>query len=136
MVDWVGGFTGFKTAAAEELPDAIPVMDPFQVVRLAGDGLDMCRRRVQQDTLGRRGHASDWLYMARRTLHTGHALLTEWQRDRLKVLFAAEEHVEVEASWGTVKNHVASILTKLNLRNRVQAVILAYETGFAGSGPH
>jgi len=34
------GFTGFKTAAAEELPDAVPVMDPFHVVRLAGDALD------------------------------------------------------------------------------------------------
>ena len=46
------GFTGFKTAAAEELPDAVPVMDPFHVVRLAGDALDRCRQRVQQDTSG------------------------------------------------------------------------------------
>jgi len=46
------GFTGFKTAAAEELPDAVAVMDPFHVVRLAGDALDRCRRRVQQDTQG------------------------------------------------------------------------------------
>lgn len=30
------GFTGFKTTAAEELPEAVPVMDPFHVVRLAG----------------------------------------------------------------------------------------------------
>jgi transposase len=30
------GFTGFKTATAEELPDAVTVMDPFHVVRLAG----------------------------------------------------------------------------------------------------
>jgi hypothetical protein len=30
------GFTGFKTATAEELPDAVAVMDPFHVVRLAG----------------------------------------------------------------------------------------------------
>ena len=34
------GFTGFKTATTEELPDAIVVMDPFHVVRLAGDALD------------------------------------------------------------------------------------------------
>ena len=40
------GFTGFKTAAAEELPDAIAVMDPFHVVRLAGEALDQCRRRA------------------------------------------------------------------------------------------
>jgi len=28
------GFTGFKTATAEVLPDAVPVMDPFHVVRV------------------------------------------------------------------------------------------------------
>ncbi len=46
------GFTGFKTATAEELPDAVTVMDPFHVVRLAGDALDECRRRVQRDAFG------------------------------------------------------------------------------------
>ena len=49
------GFTGFKTATTEELPDAVAVMDPFHVARLAGDALDRCRRRVQQDTSGHRG---------------------------------------------------------------------------------
>jgi transposase len=34
------GFTGFKTAAAEEVPDAVAVMDPFHVVALAGHALD------------------------------------------------------------------------------------------------
>jgi len=53
------GFTGFKTAAAEELPDAVAVMDPFHVVRLAGDALDQCRRRVQQDTREHRGRTGD-----------------------------------------------------------------------------
>ncbi len=42
------GFTGFKTAAAEKLPDAVEVMDPFHVVQLAGDALDRCRQRVQE----------------------------------------------------------------------------------------
>jgi transposase len=42
------GFTGFKTATTEELPDAVPVMDPFHVVYLAGDASDECRRRVTQ----------------------------------------------------------------------------------------
>ena len=49
------GFTGFKTATAEELPEAVAVMDPFHVVRLAGDALDQCRRRVQWDIHGHRG---------------------------------------------------------------------------------
>lgn len=34
------GFTGFKIATAEELPDAVAVIDPFHVVRPAGDALD------------------------------------------------------------------------------------------------
>ena len=49
------GFTGFKTATTEELPDAVAVMDPFHVVRLADDALDECRRRIQQTTRGHRG---------------------------------------------------------------------------------
>ncbi|GAA3936432.1 hypothetical protein GCM10022230_01920 [Pseudoclavibacter caeni] len=49
------GFAGLRTAAAEELPDATPVMDSFHVVRLTRDALDVCRRRVQQDLFGRRG---------------------------------------------------------------------------------
>jgi hypothetical protein len=86
------GFTGFKTAAAEELPDAVAVMDPFHVVRLAGDALDRCRRRVQQAIHGHRGHKGDPLYSARRTLHTGADLLTDKQKDRIAALFAADEH--------------------------------------------
>ena len=43
------GFTGFKSAAAEELPNARAVMAPFHVVHLAGDALDECRRRIQQE---------------------------------------------------------------------------------------
>ena len=93
------GFTGFKTATTEELPDAIAVMDPFHVIRLAGDALDQCRRRVQQAIHGHRGRKSDPLYAARRTLHTGAGLLTDKQMDRLHALFAADAHVEVEATW-------------------------------------
>ena len=71
-------------------------MDPFHVVRLAGDALDQCRRRVQQATCGHRGRKGDPLDAARRTLHTGAALLTEKQQARLEALFAVSEHVEVE----------------------------------------
>ena len=95
------GFTGFKTATSEELPDAVAVMDPFHVVRLAGDALDACRRRVQQHTRGHRGRKHDPLYRARRTLHTGADLLTDKQKDRLHELFQVDAHVEVEATWGS-----------------------------------
>jgi len=93
------GFTGFKTAAAEERPDAVPAMDPFHVVRLAGDALGQCRR-VQQHTRRHRGRSGDPLDGARRTLHAGANLLTAKQKRRLEDLFGNESHVEVEATWG------------------------------------
>ena len=34
----------------------------------------------------------------------------------------------------TIKTHVARILDKLNLRDRIQAVVLAYETGIVHPG--
>ena len=102
------GFTGFKTATTEELPDAVAVMDPFHVVRLGGDALDTCRRRVQLDTCQHRGRTSDPLYAARRTLHTGADLLTDTQAERLAALFDADSHVEVEATWGIYQRMIAA----------------------------
>ena len=103
------GFTGFKTAAAEELPDAVEVMDPFHVVQLAGDSLDRCRQRVQQLTLGHRGHAGDPLYGIRRALRTGEAFLTPKQRTRIDAAFSAcEEHVIVEVTWAVYQRVVTA----------------------------
>jgi len=106
------GFTGFKSATAEELPDAAAVMDPFHVVRLAGDALDQCRRRVQQELHGHRGRKDDPLYRARRTLHTGAGLLTDKQQTRLQELFVLEEHVPVEATWGIYQRMIAAYREK------------------------
>jgi transposase len=102
------GFTGFKTATTEELPDATAVMDPFHVVRLAGDALDRCRRRVQQQLHGHRGFKNDPLYRARRTLHTGIDLLTDRQHDRLDALFAVDDHVEVHVTWGIYQQLISA----------------------------
>jgi len=105
------GFTGFKTAAAETVPDATAVMDPFHVAALAGDALDRCRQRVQQDTLGHRGRSGDPLYGIRRVLRTGVELLTDRQHARLTAVFAGDRHVEVEATWGIYQRIVAAYRT-------------------------
>ena len=125
------GFTGFKTAAAEELPDAVTVMDPFHVVRLAGDALDRCRRRVQQDTCGHRGRKGDPLYAARRTLHTGADLLTDKQTQRLQALFTGDEHVEVEATWGIYQRRIAAYRQPDRARGRelMQALVESVSAG-------
>jgi transposase len=112
------GFTGFKTATTEELPEAVAVMDPFHVVRLAGDALDKCRRRVQQAIHGHRGMKNDPLYSARRTLHTGAGLLTDKQKDRLVDLFADDAHVEVEATWGIYQRMIAAYREEDRRRGR------------------
>ena len=78
------------------------------MVRLAGNALDECRRRVQLDTCGHRGRKTDPLYAARRTLHTGADLLTDKQKTRLTALFAVDAHAEVEATWAMYQRTVAA----------------------------
>jgi len=129
------GFTGFKTATTEELPHATAVMDPFHVVRLAGDALDQCRRRIQQDLHGHRGRASDPLYRARRTLHTGLDLLTSRQKTRLEALFAGDEHVQVETTWAIYQRMVAAYREPDPVKGRtlMQAIIDAIGSGVPGT---
>ena len=65
--------------------------------------------------------------------------LSERERDVFRLmtngLSNAEIGKELYISETTVKTHVTHILQKLNLRDRVQAVVLAYQTGlFEGNG--
>jgi len=125
------GFIGYKTAAVEHLPDAIEVMDPFHVVRLAGDALERCRQRIQQATHGHRGRQGDPLYQARRTLLTGEDLLTNKQHHRLSALFSDERHTPVKAMWGIYQRVLNAYRDpdRVQERTRLKQLIISISYG-------
>src|SRR5271165_1795993 len=93
------GFAGYKTAVTQVIPDAVTVMDPFHVVALAGVKLDLIRQRIQQQTLGRRGHTGDPLYGIRRIARTRLQLLSTRQYTRLTEVLDGDEHLAVKVAW-------------------------------------
>jgi transposase len=102
------GFAGYKTAAAEVIPDAVTVMDPFHVVALAGAKLDLIRQRIQQQTLGRRGHTGDPLYGIRRIARTRLELLSTRQYARLTGVLDGEDHLAIQVAWTIYQKIIAA----------------------------
>ena len=107
--------------------------DPHELiagVRAIADGAAFLSPRVAQRVItelsGDRLARAD---RARRRV----AALTDREREVLALVGAGLSNAEIAhrffLSEATVKTHVRRILTKLHLRDRVQAVVYAYETG-------
>ncbi len=93
-------FRGYANAVRDELPDAVAVLDAFHVVKLATQVVDEVRRRVQHDTLERRGHKDDPLYRIRGLLRRGREDLTDRQITKLNQhLAAGDPNFEVSVAW-------------------------------------
>jgi DNA-binding NarL/FixJ family response regulator len=113
------------------LKDATPqvILDAVRVIG-AGDALlapAVTRRLITE-------------FAARTQLHPPHQLqdLTPREREVFQLLARGLANAEIAArlhlAAQTVKTHVSAVLFKLGLRDRVQAVVLAYESGLVTPG--
>ncbi|MFI6369881.1 response regulator [Streptomyces sp. NPDC050546] len=137
------GASGFllKDVTPEQLTAAV------RTVR-TGDALlapAITRRLVQRFAGGEHWHSAggEHLHGSHRdsdtpALHRDLAPLTPRELEVLGLLARglsnAELATRLHLAEATVKTHVARILAKLGLRDRVQAVIVAYETGLVSAG--
>lgn len=91
---------GYRRALEERLPNATLVVDHWHCVRLANQTIDEVRRRVQQATLGHRGHKGDPLYRIRRVLLTADERLSEDRFEwMVSLLTVGDPDGEVGAAW-------------------------------------
>lgn len=87
-------------------------MGPFHVVHLGADKLTTCRQRIQQETTGRRGRATDPLYRNRTTLLTRFRFLTDKQRLRLTTLWATDEdYISLQVTWSVYQQIIEAYNT-------------------------
>jgi DNA-binding NarL/FixJ family response regulator len=126
------GASGFllKDVTPEHLVAAVRLVD-------TGDALlapSITRRLVERFASGERGRRPE----RESAVHRDLAVLTPRELEVLTRmghgLSNAELAVELRLSEATVKTHVARIFAKLTLRDRAQAVVLAYETGLVAPG--
>jgi DNA-binding NarL/FixJ family response regulator len=127
------GASGFllKDMRREELVDAVRVV-------AGGEALlaPTVTRRLIADVVsrGRDGRAAQALPVDGTPLEALTARETDTLRQVARGLSNAEIAKELYVTEHTVKTHVSSLLSKLGLRDRVQAVVLAYEAGLVRPG--
>ncbi len=93
-------FRGYATALRTQLPAAVRVLDAFHVTRLGLAAVDEVRRRVQQESLHRRGHRDDPLYRVRRLLRRAPETLSARAWARLETgLVLGDPHGQVTQAW-------------------------------------
>ena len=121
------GASGFllKNAPPEELLNA---------VRVVADGNALLSPSITRKVIEQ--YASTATMSG--TVTDNLARLTDREREVLCSLASGKSNAEVASSLyvgeGTIKTHVSHILTKLALRDRVQAVVFAYESGLVTPG--
>jgi DNA-binding NarL/FixJ family response regulator len=117
------------------LKDTMPV-DLLNAVRVVADGDALIAPRITRrliEEFARRPEPS-----AANAASAALDQLTDREREVLELLARGLSNSEIAdrlvVSGATVKTHVAHVLAKLGLRDRVQAVILAYEAGLVTPG--
>ena len=90
----------YQAAYKQVLPWAEQVADPFHVVGIANRRLTQTRRRVQEETHGRRGRKQDDLYQARNLLTLAREKLDDNGEEKLwRLLDAGDPRGEVRLAW-------------------------------------
>jgi DNA-binding NarL/FixJ family response regulator len=119
-----------RAGASGFLLKDVPAEDLLAAIRTVGAGDAVVAPRVMRRLLDR---FASRLPGPEEPLPATLSTLTEREREVLRLiargLSNAEIAGELVVSETTVKTHVGHVLTKLGLRDRVQAVVLAYETG-------
>jgi RNA polymerase sigma factor (sigma-70 family) len=127
-------FESLRAGASGFLLKNSPPEQLIQAVRLAAGGDALLDPGVTRRIIER---FSEW---GAREAEVPAALdeLTPRERQVLELMARGLSNAEMAerlvVSSGTVKTHVARVLSKLGLRDRIQAVVFAYEHGIAGRG--